>query len=136
MGARIPSPHPCCPTHTTTPIRFTPHQWSTTQWRVADTYMTLGRMAVEAAVATLMTAFARSTAAARLFACPWSHCTGPYLRRWVSDWCTKQDRQPEYPPSHRLGPKLCRTRLPLGQPAPPSEALAGAPAEQRIRTKR
>ena len=41
---------------------------------------------------------------------------GPYLRRWVSDGCTKQDRQPEYPPSHRLGPKLRRTRLRLCQP--------------------
>ena len=43
---------PVLPTHTTFSIRFTPHQWPTTQWRVANTYMTLGRMAVEAAVAT------------------------------------------------------------------------------------
>jgi hypothetical protein len=54
------------------------------------------------------------TAAVCLFACLWTHCTGPYLRRWVSDGCTKQDRQPEYPPSYRLGPKLRRTAAALG----------------------
>ena len=48
----------------------------------------------------------------------------PYLRRRVSDGCTKQDRQPECHPSHRLGLKLRRTRLRLGQPCARSATSA------------